>query len=262
MGRTWRYTVIETAERLSRVIDAAVAPSASLGLLKWKPRSVAAIRLTAALAERGFQFSTIIDVGANIGQFSRAALGFWPNVDVVAFEPLHLCAEKLDRALRRHGRVEVHRVAVGREDGTIPFRPHQISLSSSALPATESAQREYAWARELPAVEVPIRRLDTILAGRALRRPTLLKLDVQGFELEVLAGAQQTLAAVDAVLVEVAIERAYKNQPLFSEVHDYLRGLDWVLAGPLDVRRERGRIVELDCLYCAPGSRLGDGEYR
>lgn len=259
MGRSWRYRAIERAERLSRVIDAAFTPSAPLGLLKWKPRSVAAVRLTAGLAERGFRFSTIIDVGANVGQFSRAALGFWPNADIVAFEPLRSCADELDRALRRHGRVEVHPVAVGREDGSIPFHPHQSSLSSSALTATEAALRDYAWARELPTVEVPVCRLDTVLAERSLRRPALLKLDVQGFELEVLAGAQRTLASVDAVLVEVAMERAYEGQPLFTDVHDYFVRLGWIFAGPLDARREEGRIVELDCLYCAPGLPAVDG---
>lgn len=262
MRGSLRYRLVDGAERLSRVLDVLVAPSAPLRLLKRKPRSVASIRLTAALADRGFRFSSVIDVGANVGQFSRAALGFWPDADIVAFEPLRSCADEFQRALDGHGRIELHAIAIGREDGAIAFHPHEDSRSSSVLFTTEAATRKDVEAGESPSINVPVRRLDTVLAERELLRPTLLKLDVQGFELEVLAGAPRTLASVDAVLVEVAIERAYKEQPLFSDVHSYLVGLGWALVGPLDARRERGRIVELDCLYCMPGHHPGDRLHR
>lgn len=243
----------DTVERLSRVLGVALSPGGLRGLLSWKPRSVAAVQLVGSLSRRGMSFATVVDVGANVGQFSRAALGFWPTADVMAFEPLPECAEALRLTVGPHGSLEVHAVALGREDGTVRFHPHDYTLSSSALAATEAAKREHAWAKERPMIEVPLHRLDTVLEGRTLRRPALLKLDVQGFELEVIAGARSTLAQIDALLVEVAFERAYEGQPLFHEVHDRLTGVGWELDGPVDARRATGRIVELDCLYLSPG---------
>lgn len=236
-------------ERLCRILDAALLPGGAVGLLTRKPRSVAAMRLTSSLAGRGLQFSSVIDVGANVGQFSRAALGLWPQAQIVAFEALPACARQLEQSLVARGHVEVHAVAVGREDGSITFHPHEYSLSSSVLPATAEARRDHHRAREVPSIEVPLSRLDTVLSGRSLPRPTLLKLDVQGFELEVLAGAERTLESIDAVLVEVAFERVYEGQPLFGDVHEQLVGRGWTLSAPLDARREDGQIVELDCLY-------------
>ena len=249
MIQGWCRKVSDGAERLSRIVGAALVPDAPLALLRWKPRSVAAMRLVGGLAAHGLRFSTVIDVGANVGQFSRAVLGFWPDAEVIAFEALPACADRLRRALASHGRVEVHAVALGREDGRIRFYPHEYSLSSSALPVTPAARQEHSWAREQPSIEVPLRRLDTVLADKVPPRPTLLKLDVQGFELEVLAGARTTLKSVDAVLLEVAFEQGYEGQPLFPEVNDWLSAAGWLLSGPIDVRREHGRIVELDCLY-------------
>jgi len=240
------------AERISRIVDAALAQGAPLSAIRWKPRSVAAVRLVGGLAARGLRFSTVIDVGANVGQFSRAALGFWPDAEILAFEALPACAERLRLVVAPVGRIEVHAVAVGREDGTVTFHPHDYSLSSSALPVTGAASREYGWARQQPSIKVPLRRLDTVLAGRAIARSALLKLDVQGFELEVLAGAPVTLQSVDAILVEVAFDRAYEGQPLFPEVDGWLRSAGWALSGPIDARREGGTIVELDCLYERP----------
>jgi len=244
--------VSNLAERVSRAVDVVGTPGASLALLAWRPRSVSAARLVGGLAQRGLCYSSVIDVGANVGQFSRAARGFWPDADIVAFEPLPVCAEKLRESLCAQGRIEVHEVAVGREVGTVTFHPHDYTLASSVLPATATAKRDLGWAAEQPSIEVPLTTLDAVFGGRALRRPTLLKLDVQGFELEVLAGAPRTLAVADAVLVEVAFERTYEGQPLFGEVHDALTGNGWELAAPIDGRREGGRIIELDCLYQRP----------
>ncbi|MCA1702732.1 MAG: FkbM family methyltransferase [Actinobacteria bacterium] len=118
------------------------------------------------------------------------------------------------------------------------------------------ATASFAWAKERPAIQVPLRQLDTVLAEREMRRPTLLKLDVQGFEIEVIAGASTTVNAVDAVLVEVAFARTYEGQPFFDEIHARLIGDGWALDGPLEARREGNRIVELDCLYTMPHGRL------
>jgi hypothetical protein len=65
----------------------------------------------------------------------------------------------------------------------------------------------------------------------------------------VLAGAPATLEHVDALLVEVAFERSYQDQPLFPEVHSLLAMAGWSHVHPLDWRVERGRIVEADFLY-------------
>lgn len=236
-------------ERLHRLAETALTPGGLRALRTWRPFSLAAFRLVRSLQDDGWSFATVIDVGANAGQFTRAALGAWPHASVVAFEPLPEAASALAATIGTVGKVELHRCALGATDGTTTFFPHRHSLSSSVLRVASGAG-DLPWAEELPGRSVDLRRLDTVLAGRTLARPALLKLDVQGFELEVVNGAAETLGQVDAILVETAFVPGYEGQPTFAAVDRVLWELGWSLARPLDVRRERdGRIVEADCLY-------------
>jgi FkbM family methyltransferase len=246
--------LLSLTERLHRLAETLVTPGGLTALRTWRPMSLAAFRLVRSLADDGWAFATVLDVGANAGQFARACVGAWPAVRVIAFEPQPEAAARLEAAVGAVGHLEVHVVALGAEDGTTRFFPHQHSLSSSVLPVADDARGE-RWARELPCVRVPIKRLDSALAGEVVARPCLLKLDTQGFELEVIAGAGAVLDQVDALLVESAFDPRYTGQPPFSKLHEALQERGWMLVRPLDFRRESdGRIVEADLLYRRHGS--------
>lgn len=239
-------------ERLVRLLETVSTPGGATALRTWRPFSLAAYRLVQGLLSDGWSFATVLDIGANAGQFARASLGSWPAAQVIAFEPLAEAAEQLRAKVGPVGRLEVHVMALGATDGDTPFHPHEYSLSSSALPVAVGAKDEN-WVKERPAITVPLRRLDSVLAGRQLDRPMLVKVDVQGSELDVLAGAERTMQEADAVLVEAAFEPMYVGQPRFAAVHDRLTAAGWALVRPLDSRRDaRGRVVEADWLYQRP----------
>jgi FkbM family methyltransferase len=258
----WRDGLLGRLDKVTRLAEVGIARRGPRALLRWKPRSVAAFRLTGELAAEGKSFATIIDVGANVGQFSRAALETWPTAQVIAFEALPSAASELRSNLGKNRNLEVHEVAAGASDGTMEFHPHSYTPSSSLLSVPQETQTRYEWAREEAAIRVPLRRLDSVLGNRSLRRPVLLKLDVQGFELEVLAGAEKLLAQADALLVEASFERFYEGQPLFQELNSALELAGWQLARPLDYRREGSRIAEMDCLYLPNDPRVLNPEPR
>lgn len=240
---------VDRGERLATTL---LAPGGLRALVAWRPPSLAAFRLVRGVAREGVVPATVIDVGANVGQFARAALGTWPGAHVIAFEPLADVAAALEATVGRAGSLEVHAVALGRVDGTTSFVRHEQTRSSSVLavaPAPAGSEGE-PWAREREVVTVPMRRLDSVLGGRHLDRPVLVKLDVQGTELDVIAGAEGTLGQADAVVVEVAFDERYAGQPVFGAVDGALRALGWQLARPLDWWRDRdGLVAEMDCLY-------------
>jgi len=249
-----RRGALDKIDKVARLAEVALTPGGLTALRQWRPFSIAAYRLVYGLAAEGMTFATVIDVGANVGKFSRAAIGTWPDIDVIAFEALPAAAGQIQVPPRRSGTIDVHAIALGADDGTIQFYPHRYSLSSSPLPVPANLQEQYAWARELPPIRVPVRRLDGVLEDRVLRGPVLLKLDVQGFELQVLAGAGKTLESTSAVLIEQAFDQVYEGQPLFGESHAFLEAAGWRLARLMDWRREGGRITEVDCLYVPAGS--------
>ena len=239
-------------DQAAKLADVALTPGALGAARAGKPFSLSAFRLVTQVRERVGAVRVVLDAGANKGQFSRAAATAFPGARVIAFEPLDAVAAEWRANLADVARAEVHACALGAEDGTVTFHPHEYSLSSSVLPLVADAKAEGGGAAgELAPVEVPVRRLDDVVTAEDLAEgPVLLKLDVQGYELEVLRGATATLAHVDALVVELAFERQYEGQPTFTEVLEVVGGLGFALDVPLDVRRdEAGTIVEMDGLF-------------
>ena len=237
----------DIVNRSARLASVACNPNGLRALRSWRPFSISSFRIVEGLRQLNLSFRTILDVGANIGQFTAAALGTWPDATLIAFEPLPDAARRL-RGRPDRSRVELHELAVGDRDGTITFHPHRYSLSSSVLP-TLASFRDEGWGKESPPIETLVRRLDTVLHDRVLRGPVLLKLDVQGYESAVLAGAARTLEQVDALVLEMAFSQSYEGQPLFPTVHRTLDENGWRCVEPLDSRLVGSRIAEADFLY-------------
>jgi FkbM family methyltransferase len=231
-------------ERAGAVAGLVATPSGRRAL-RWRPRSIAAWRLVQGVLDHDVRPGTVLDVGANAGQFARASVELL-GCPVHSFEPLPAAADAFEANLSDRPDVQLHRTALGATDGSITFYPHEYTLASSALPRQDGAAE--AWTGEGAPIEVPVARLDEVVDVDALAGPVLLKLDVQGYEAEVLAGAPRTLAGCGALVVELALEGVYEGQPLAADLLAQLADVGWRLHGVLDVRRSDGRVVELDAL--------------
>lgn len=162
------------------------------------------------------------DVGANIGFYSEL-FSKWVGANgcVVAFEPYPESAEKIRQRLPDCGWLQIENVALGRQDST-------ARLTVFANHTTRNhVQYESAGAAGEPTIEVPVCTGDTVRA-RLGRVPNVIKIDVEGFEEEVLLGLDKTLASpeVRAVLAEihfgVLAERGEANAPV--RIEKFLRG--------------------------------------
>ena len=244
-----RALALHALDRAFNIAAVALAPGGLRALRTWRPRSAAAFRITMGIASSGVTPATVIDVGANVGQFSRASLGWWPTSRVIAFEPLPSAAEPLRRMLAAMGRRHtVHQLALGATTGESLFRQHRYSLASSVLPVAERSRGHY-WADEGASITVPMARLDDVLTDVPLDRPVVIKVDVQGYEMEVLAGAAAVLDNADCLIVEHAFDEFYEGQARAAEVMEFLRRSGWEFSRVVDTRRERGVVVEADVVY-------------
>ena len=195
----------------------------------------------------GKGFATVLDVGASRGQFALFAARRFPGAKIHCFEPLPEPAADLRRVMG--DRVELHRTAVGSSTGAAAINISARDDSSSLLPIGSRQEREFPGTGTESTIEVPLTTLDQAIAGSP-ERPCLLKIDVQGLELEVLKGAERTLGSVDVALVECSFVELYEGQALADEVVAFLLERGLRLTGVHEVVHSAGgSAIQADFLF-------------
>ena len=140
------------------------------------------------------------DIGANIGIVSLAVANARPDVTVIAFEPDPDLAERFRSNLRLNphlaSRIHLFQCALGEADGEATFVPsdHSINIGTGHVVSLDGV--------DSVSLRVEIHRMDTVFQDSALQRPTVVKIDVEGGELDVLQGGTDTLRNAETVFLE------------------------------------------------------------
>jgi FkbM family methyltransferase len=171
---------------------------------------------------------TVIDVGANKGQFSLVAQYLFPTAQIHAFEPLETERRRYQSVVGRP--VQMHSVALGAEKGSAEFFIASRADSSSLLAPAKGQQSAYGVGLSSTTI-VAVERLENVINPNTLVAPVLLKVDVQGGELGVLQGAEKLLTKVDAIYCEVSFVELYERQPMASAIVSFLDLRGFALRG-------------------------------
>ena len=161
------------------------------------------------------------DIGANVGTWTQLCRALVPDSSIVCFEPMEEHFAAFRKNTEQLDRVRLFPVALGAVEETRTFHPASFSDASGFLPLNDAGREQWHIRNEAPR-EMKITTLDRIIATESLPQPDLIKLDVQGFELEVLRGAAATLQKTRWVLSEVSFRVFYEGQVLFSELAGFL----------------------------------------
>jgi FkbM family methyltransferase len=207
-------------------------------------------RFVYSLGQHGID--TVIDIGANTGQFGHLLRrsGFRGRIHSV--EPLQSAFAALQAGAASDPRWTVQHAAVSDEPGTLTMNVSGNSVSSSVLPmldrhAVAAPQAQYVATEQVVATTV-----DDILTHADLNPETaLLKVDVQGYEKAVLDGAAKTLDRFAAVRTEMSLVALYDGQPLLAELVEYLGGHGFELwsVEPGFVEPGTRRLLQLDGVF-------------
>jgi FkbM family methyltransferase len=167
----------------------------------------------------------IIDVGANEGQYGLKIMQSMPQARLISFEPLPKAHKKLSEEARRYAQWTVgERCAIGSFEGETEINVAENSVSSSILPIgtrhVQASPPSHYVARE----RVPIRRLDAIIPQYLSNgRRAYLKADAQGYERQVLEGAEGIMHNLAALQLEISFAELYQGQTLAFEMIDIVR---------------------------------------
>ena len=199
---------------------------------------------------------TVIDIGANRGQFALAVRRWASKARVVSFEPLPGPASVLRNVFSGDDHVLLHQAAIGPRPEHRMIHVSGRDDSSSLLPISSVQTTMFPGTGEVATTEVRVGPLEEFITADELRSPAMLKLDVQGFEYEALIGCESMLPLFDWVYCECSFVELYSGQKLASEVIDWVAERGFALDGVYNPAYDRyGQAVQADFLFLRRGAR-------
>ena len=200
----------------------------------------------------GFAPGGIVDVGANVGNWSRMAQRVFPGVPAVMFDgnpEMDVALRETVTSLGSHTR---HAISLLGPEPRADVAFHTVGSGSGVLPELTTFPKVVQ--------HLSMSTLDTALAGPdvPLTAPLLLKLDVQGYELEVLRGAAQTLQRTEVTLLETSLMPYNEGAPTFADVVRFMEEAGFVVYDFCgQFRRETDHaLFQTDVAFVRPDSPL------
>jgi FkbM family methyltransferase len=197
------------------------------------------------LCRFGFIPKHVMDVGAFKGDWTRICLDIFPGAAIMCIEPQDAPQEELNKLASEHSNVKVIQTLLGRtERENVPFE--EIGSGSSVLLNSRKEEKR------------SMTTINSLIESGLCKPPELLKLDVQGYELEVLEGYTHDFDACKVIQCEISLLPIVQGAPLLHEVVSYLykRGfvmfdVDELIRAPSD-----GATWQIDALFCCVDSPL------
>lgn len=202
---------------------------------------------------RQYGINVVLDVGANVGQFARQTrgdVGFAGRI--ISFEPLKAAFSLLLESSQEDPLWEVINVALGNSNESASINVAGNSVSSSLLEMLpvhlEAAPESLCVSSET----VTVRTLDSLMGGLCpIDAGVLLKIDAQGYEKQILEGAEESLRRISTVQLEMSLIPMYRGELSFGEMNEVIGGLGYTLVAlePGFSHPKSGQMFQVDGLY-------------
>ena len=199
------------------------------------------------------QIELVLDVGANIGNYGHKLLtrmGF--KGTVISFEPMLKEFNILNHRCKDYYNWSAKNIALGDFNGTSSINISENSVSSSLLEILPGHTDSAPSSRFIETEEIQIVTIDKFLTDQNIQSTNIfLKLDVQGYEMEVLKGIHTHFDKIKMLHVELSLDELYKNGATFDDMYSYLRSVGFKLVGlePGFSRADNGELLQMDGLF-------------
>ena len=193
----------------------------------------------------------VLDVGARHGWFFHCWQDWCPDAQVHAFEPVQEAFDIATQLYGSHPSVKINQAGVGSSEGCLTIRIFEKSdASNSFLPLRKETWDEVQFETgSVTERAVPVTTIDAYMGKESLQAVYLLKIDVQGYELKVLEGAEATLPRIDHIFVETGIVPFYEEAPRFTDIYQFLSQRGFHLMAMQAWHRGNHKLMETDMLF-------------
>ncbi len=201
---------------------------------------------------KNLRIRTVLDIGANTGQFAAKIRSILPDAFIYSFEPLRDAYASLLSEMRQEPDFKAFNFALGDKDAKTLIHRSAYSPSSSLLPMLELHRAAWPHTDQVGTEEIEVRKLDNL--DLDLEPGLLVKIDVQGFEDRVIAGGRATVGAAACVITEVSFQMLYGGQLLFDDIYHVLREMGFEYGGNWEQlpNPHDGRPLQADAIFIKP----------
>jgi FkbM family methyltransferase len=208
-------------------------------------------------ARAGLAPRTVVDVGAAFGEFSRQCFAVFPNAAYLLVEPLEEYRPNLDRLKADIPHASVVWAAAAGHEGMRDINVHRDLVGSSLYMEQEDSAVN-GTPRRVRTVS-----LDDVVGSHRLEPPYLLKVDVQGAELDVLSGGESVLRHVEWAMLEVSFFEFFKEAGQFEDVFEFMRSRGFVVYDLLEplYRPLDGALSQVNAVFVRRESALRRHHY-
>ncbi|MEO6948416.1 MAG: FkbM family methyltransferase [Ginsengibacter sp.] len=198
-----------------------------------------------------FDFKTILDIGANEGQFADKMHAIFPKATIYSFEPIPETFAILQRNFENIPQIKPVNLAIGEASGEIIFNKNESTASSSFLEMTGQHTDNFYFAVKTEPINVRVETLVNAMKEESLELPLLIKIDVQGFEEKVINGGIEIIKMADMVFCEVSFVELYKSQSLFDKTFQTFKEMGFKYMGSIEQLRspETNQILQADAIF-------------
>lgn len=207
------------------------------------------LKIVASL--KNFEIDLVIDVGANEGQYAEQLIHAGYKGKIISFEPLESAWEILKKKSQKYPQWDVYeRCAVGEEEKTIALNISENSVSSSICKVLPTHVKSAPKSVIIGTDNVPMIPLDKAHIS-ASSHNCYLKIDTQGYEHNVLVGAENLLKEIKGIQLELSLIELYENQKLWREIHDKLENDGFKLWGVIPGFSDQltGQTLQFDGIF-------------
>jgi FkbM family methyltransferase len=200
---------------------------------------------------------TVLDVGANVGQFGESLRAKGYRGKIISFEPIPSVFKTLAVKASADSNWQANNFALGARAGTATINVAEMSVFSSILPFTGAAARHNRQASVAGRETIEVRTLDDIYPSE--RGNVLLKIDTQGYEKPVLEGGRSVLPMLKGVLMELPIIHLYEGTWQFHQAIEFMADAGFVPAQIHPVgyhSTDSVSLIEVDCLFRPRDDRI------
>lgn len=198
-----------------------------------------------------YNFKTIIDIGANEGQFAHKMRILFPEALIISFEPIPLEFTKLKNSFKDDSKFIAFNVGLGDKEGAADFWLNEYTPSSSLLKMKKHLDH-FSHARNQSSIRVELKRLDQCLDSKKIEKPYIVKIDVQGYEEFVIKGGKEIIAGAEIVIVEVSYEELYEGNVMFDAIYTLLKNFGFNFSGNYEQLHSQfnNKIMQADAIFC------------